>query len=251
MAFTSEQIARAGHYSLDVNLRTTPTDQVGTDRPLLQALLARRQNLVGGLQYIKEQVLKDYGSNYQRYSGDDQHTYNRRNLLDDVQFSWKEAFDGFTLNRTQLRQNGIVISDDGSTRSAPGADEKMRLHNLLDTNLMALRKGFDQSRDLELHRDGSQGTGNLVGLDGLVKLDPTSGTVGGLDQSTKTYWRNYAKTSISTATQGTLIQEIEKGRRASIKHGGQWDFIICGGAFYDAFRKDAKGDITAYEMVSQ
>lgn len=249
MPFSSDELSRIGHFSLDANLRTAPTDQIGVEHPLLMRLLADRVGLPGGLQYITQQVLKNYGSNYQRFRGDQQVTYNRRNLLDDAQFPWFNAHDGFSLNRDELRQNGVIIDDNSATRNAPGADEKLRLHNLLETNMRALRSGFDESRDLELHRDGTQATDAPVGLDGLVKLDPTAGTVGGLDQAVKTYWRNYYSTAISTATQGNLLLELRKGYRACTRNGGRPDFILMGSDMIDAFYSDAKGDIVAYQQV--
>jgi hypothetical protein len=62
--------------------------------------------------------------------------------------------------------------------------------------------------------------------------------VGGLDRATATYWRNNAQTGISTASVGTLAQAMEANWRKCIKNGGSPDFILAGGDFIDAYRKE-------------
>jgi hypothetical protein len=92
--------------------------------------------------------------------------------------------------------------------------------------------------DLELHRNGTQDTDAVAGLDALVAVAPATGVIGGLDGATATYWRNNAQTGISTASVGTLATAMEQNWRKCIKNGGSPDFILAGGDFIDAYRKE-------------
>jgi hypothetical protein len=102
----------------------------------------------------------------------------------------------------------------------------------------SLKEGFMQKLDFELHRSGAASTDAVTGLDALVSIAPTTGVVGGLDRASATYWRNSAETAISTGTVGNLAQRMEYQWRKAIKHGGSPNFILAGGKFIDAYRKE-------------
>lgn len=244
MSLTASQLERAGHYSLDANLRNNPIDQIGQDRPLLAWLMKNAKSFPGGKQYVRENIRTNYDSNFQWFTGDAEVTYNKRDPDRQAQYPWKEAHDGFSLNERELFANGIVIADSAPQRNA--GDEADRLVDLLDENVLSLREGFEDKFDYTLHQDGTQDDDAVAGIDFLIATSPTSGTVGGIDRANAEYWRNYAKTGISTATAGTLIEEMEKGWRACTRHRGQPDFILAGEDFLDAFRKDAGNQITRY-----
>lgn len=95
-----------------------------------------------------------------------------------------------------------------------------------------------QKLDMEIHRSGTQSTDAVAGLDALISTAPTTGVIGGLDRATATYWRNYAETGIQTGTVGTLAQRMEYAWRKAIKNGGSPNFILAGGKFIDAYRKE-------------
>ena len=246
MPFTASQLQRAGHYSLDAYLRNLPVDQITQDRPLLAMLMAGKKAFPGGKQYVQENIRKAYNSNFQWFRGDAPVSYNKRDTALQAQFAWGSAHDGFTLNEDELFQNGITIIEGKVAKATE--DETDRLIDLLQENVEVLREGFEQSFDYQLHLDGTQDAEAVAGLDFIIATSPSSGTVGGIDRSISgnSYWRNYAQTGISTTTQGTLIDGMEKAWRSCTRHSGQPDTILAGEDFIDAFRKDAKGDITRY-----
>lgn len=244
MSITASQLERAGHYSLDANLRNKPIDQIGQERPLLSFLMSTAKEFPGGKQYVRENVRMSYDSNFQWFSGDDEVTYNKRDPVRQAEYPWKEAHDGFSLNERELFENGITIVEGKVTKNADG--EADRLADLLDENVVSLREGFEDKFDFTLHQDGTQDTDAVAGLEHLIALDPSTGIVGGINRATSPYWQNYAKTGIVTSTAGTLIDEMEQAWRANTRHRGQPDYILAGEDFIDAFRKDAKGEITRY-----
>lgn len=240
MPFTSEQIAYAGNAAINYFLKNDPIDQVNINRPLIKKLMDGKKPYGGGLQYVVEQLRYSNDSNFQSYFGDGQVTYNRKRTLQQARWTWGSFHDGFGLNEDELAQNGIIMTDDKS--STPSEAEKVQLTNLLSENSETLKLGFQENFDYMLHRDGTQSATNIPGLDLLVSTTPTApGVVGGLDQSVFTWWQNIAITGISTGTAGNLTQQMEVAWRNATRYGGfAPDFILCGEAFLDAYRQDAK-----------
>lgn len=238
MPFNQEQLAYAGRAAIDFFLENDPVDQVNTAHPLFERLVQRRQEWTGSFQNVVEQLRESNDSNFQGYFGDSQVTYNRKRTLNQAKYTWGSFHDGFGLNEDELTQNGIILTDD--RQAVPSQSEKVQLTNLIKENMETLKLGFTDGFDKMLHRDGTQDVNEIAGIDSLVALDPTTGVVGGIDAAAKTYWRNYFQLNISTVTAGDLTQEMEIAWRETIRFGRQApDFILVGGDFLDAYRKDA------------
>lgn len=233
MPFNAEQLAYAGKAAIDYFLKNDPIDQVNVQHPLLQKLTEGKQEYAGGLQYVVEQLRFSNDSNFQPYFGDSQVTYNRKRTLEQAQFTWGSFHDGFGLNEDELAQNGITMTDDKN--AVPSDAERVQLTNLLKENQETLKLGFQDNFDLMIHRDGTANALNIPGLDLLVATDPTTSTVvGGLNQQTNVWWRNYAQLSIA---QADLLTEMEQAWRACIRIGGSVpNFILAGEDFIDDYR---------------
>lgn len=236
MPVSSAALARASKMALDANLKSKPVDQVAQDRVLLATLRKGAMSFPGAQQYITEKARKSYDSNFQWYSGAAEVTYNTRDPLEWLKFQWSSAHDGFAITEDDCTRNGIVLTDDESA-VATGAEE-IQLVNMLKEFNANLRLGFDEKFDFQLHLDGTQSADAIMGLDGLIALDPTTGTVGGLDRATYSWWRNYAKTGVASAD---VLDELETAWRAATRHGGRPDIILMGDDFYDAFAAAAQG----------
>ncbi len=236
MPFTAAQIQQAGKAALDFYMKNKPIDQVGTDRPLLKKLMAGKKSFPGGKQYIVEQLRKSYDSNFQWFYGDQQVSYNKRKTLEQAMFPWRSCHDGFSLNEDELFQNGITIVE-GKTAVNSQA-ERLQLTNLLQENIESLRLGFEEKFDFELHLDGTQSADAVAGIDHIISLTPTTGTVGGIDRASATWWRNYAVTGLTTSN---LLTEMEKAWRACVRNGGRPDFILAGEDFLDAYDSATAG----------
>lgn len=238
MPISAGDLQELAKVSLDEYLRNMPVDQIATERPLLKKLMAGRKTFLGAKQNIVENVRKTYGSNFAWAYGEDAVVFNKRNTTEQAAFPWRRAVDGLYLDYDRLFGNGIKVREGERGAYKLEQNEKVQLLNLLDEQMEALKEGFMQKLDLELHRNGTADSDAIVGLDVLVSTAPTSGTVGGLDRGTALYWRNYAETGISVSTVGALAQKMELAWRKCIKNGGSPDFILAGGDFIDAYRKE-------------
>lgn len=246
MAFNAEQLAYGGRAAIDYFLKNDPIDQVNTAHPLLEKLISAKQEYAGGKQYVVEQIRESNDSNFQGYFGDSQVSYNRKRTLNQAQYEWGSFHDGFGLNEDELTQNGITMTDD--RQSTPTDAEKVQLTNLIKENMETLKLGFQEGMDKMLHRDGTQSSLEIAGLDHLIGLTPTNDTVGGIDASSKTYWANHANLDIA---QANLIDDMETAWRECIRYGRMApDFILVGGTFLDIYRAAADNTINRELSVS-
>lgn len=239
MPFTTSEITDAGKAGLDFYLRNNPIDQVAVERPLLKRLSAEKKSAPGAKQYIVEQLRYRYQSNFQWFNGAGVVTYNRRQTIEQANYAWRSAHDGFALDEDRLAQNGIIVVDDPKSARTASQAERVQLTNLIEEQSEVLRLGFSEKFSQELHRDGTQSGDAVTGLDAMVSLTPSTGTVGGIDASAASavYWRNYAQTGLTTTTTtGTILDYMELGWRACVKNGGKPNMIIMGSDFLDGFR---------------
>lgn len=238
MPVNTQQLLAGANYQLETYAAGDPIDQVNHEKPLMKWLVDNSVQSVFGNGIFNEKVRISNDSNYQNYTGDDQVTYNRKDTVRKAPFQHYEAHDGFALNETELANNGIVMTDDREAVLTEA--EKIQIVSILKENYATLKTGFQENFDLEIHRDGTQSAKAVPGLDLLVSTTPSVGTVGGIDASVATYWRNNANLNIATGTAGTLTQNMEQTWRACTQYGGMIpDFIVAGSAFYDAYRKDS------------
>ncbi len=238
MPISNADLQELAKVSLDEYLRNMPVDQIATEHPLLKKLMAGRKTFLGAKQNVVENIRKDYGSNFAWAYGEDAVSFNKRNTTEQAAFPWRRAVDGLYLDYDRLFGNGIKVREGDRGAFKLEQNEKVQLLNLLDEQMESLKEGFMKKLDLELHRNGTQDTDAVAGLDALVATAPATGVIGGLDGATATYWRNNAQTGISTASVGTLAQAMETNWRKCIKNGGSPDFILAGGDFIDAYRKE-------------
>lgn len=238
MPVSIPQLLAGAQYQMQSYAKNDPVDNFTTSRPFSQWLMKTKMESVFGNGIFNEKVRVTNSSNYQNYTGNDPINFNVKDTVKLAQYAHYEAGDHFTLNETDLANNGIAVTDDPSAQMT--AAEEVQVVNLLKENIGSMKDAIQEGLDRDLHLDGSI-TNKVVGLDKLVSLTPATGAVGGIDPATVPIWKNYVKTSISTATAGTLVSEFEKAFRACSTNGGAIpDAIFVGSSMLDAFRTDAE-----------
>lgn len=236
MALNATEIAKIGKVAITHYGKNKPIDQINVERPLLDALLPKAKDLIGGVDGFTLNVFKSNDANGQYYAGNSKVTYNSRSPNEVAKFNWANFHDGFVLNEDELFRGGISINDDiGKSTATKG--EVVQLTNMLESNFMALEEGAKDFHHSALWLDGSQFTDARPGIDALVSTTPTVGTVGGIDASVaaNAYWRNIARTGLGT-TQAALLDALEQSKRDIQRRKGRFTHIFVGSAFYDALR---------------
>lgn len=239
MPFSAQDITDAGKIGLDFYLANNPVDQVDMQRPLLKALQGKKREAPGAKQFVTEQLRVRYSSNFQWFNGSAVVTYNRRSTNEQANFAWRTCHDGLALDEDRLAQNGIIVVDDHMKATVASEAEKLQLTNLLEEQSEALKIGFQEQFSFALHVDGTQSVDAISGLDALVSLAPTSGTVGGIDRAvtSNAYWRNNVSTGLTTTTStGTILNQMEVQFRQCTRNGGRPNLMVAGSTFIDGYR---------------
>lgn len=233
MALNATEIAKIGKVAITAYGKNKPVDQINVERPLLDVLLPKAKNIVGGVDGFTINVFKSNDANGQLWSGNGRVTYNSRSPNDYAKYDWMNHHDGFVLNEDELKRAGITVNDDiGKSTATSG--EAVALTNMILSNHMALEEGVKDHIHALLWLDGSQYTSALPGIDTLVSLTPATGTIGNIAAS-NAWWQNHAESNIAV-TQTAMLSSLETAKRTIQRKKGRFTHIFCGGAFYDALR---------------
>lgn len=235
MPFTVAQLAAGANYSLQTFAKTEPVDQINIQRVTLEWLIKNKEATHFGNGSYREPIYVANNSNYQNYFGADQVTHNERDPARFTDFTYFNHHDGFWFDEDRLLAAGIQLSEDGS--EAPGATEKEVLVDLLKQSYRGLKNGIQENLAFELLRTGSQSTKAVPGLASIVSVTPTTGTVGGINAATFSYWRNNSNLLFTAAN---VVVEMQKSWDDCRRFGGMTpDFIVCGQAFINNYRTQA------------
>lgn len=236
MPLNATEIARIGKVAITHYGKNKPIDQINVERPLLDALLPRAKDIVGGVDGFTFNVYKSNDANGQYWSGNSKVTYNQRNPNELAKYNWANHHDGFVISEDELFRAGIAVNDDiGKSTATKG--EVVQLTNMIVSQFMALEEGTKDFIHAALWLDGSQFADARPGIDALVSLTPAVGTIGGIDASVtaNAYWRNIARTSVGT-TLAALLDAMEQTKRDIQRRKGRFTHIFAGSEFYDALR---------------
>lgn len=248
MPFTTAQISEGARYAIKAHEKNTPVDQINVKHVTLDWLIRNKKPGVYANAYVTENVYISNDSNYQNYHGADQVTHNSRDPVRQAEYTYGSAFDGFYFDEDTLLNKGIQMTDDNT--ASPTKAEALLLADIVEESYRACKESIQLGLAYEALRDGTQSTNAFVGLDALVSTTPTTGTVGGLNAATFTWWRNNANLSI---TQANLATEMEKSFQACIRYGnmGAPDFLVAGQGFCNAYRAAAGQTINRQIMVGE
>lgn len=249
MPFTAEEAANIANSTLDWYLRNQPVSQTIQDKPLLNALWKKKKTFPGGKEAISLPVKGEYTSQLTGYSHNDQVGYSNPANIKRVQWLWYELHLGIEVFYTELKKDGISISDtlDGSGEVEHSDREFTALVDIFKDKIEDMMEGWERSLNVMLWRDGTQSAKEIPGVRAMIKNDPTTGVVGGIDQSVLTWWRNRKSLAIvpSTSSQ-TLTLTLETEYRQLRRYGGRPTLWLAGSSFLDALISEqrAKGNYT-------
>lgn len=233
MALNAAEIAKIGKVAITHYGKNKPTDQINVERPLLDVLLPKAKDIVGGVDGFTINIFKSNDANGQLWTGNGKVNYNSRNPNDLSKWDWMNHHDGFVLNEDELKRSGITVNDD-TGKSTATASEAVALTDLVLSNFTALEEGTKDMIHALLWLDGSQYTDARPGIDAIVSTTPTAGTVGNIAAS-NAYWQNFASTGLAS-TQAALLGALETQKRNILRTKGRFTHIFCGSDFYDALR---------------
>lgn len=240
MAFTLQELENIMNTTIDFHMdKGKIYSQTIQNKPLLKMFESKKKTFPGGKDYLTVRVKGEYTTEIQGWEHEQSVDYDNPANVKMATFQYKRIHAGIKVSYDELQRNGISITETttGTGESVHTAAEEIQLANLLDDKLEDMVEGRARGMNLMYWRDGSQDSSLCPGIKSFILNDPTSATiVGGIDQSSNSWWRNYARLALSTAspTSSTIAQAIQKGMRQLTRYGTPKHIMFAGSDFLDA-----------------
>jgi len=251
MAFTAAELANIANAALDYHIRGPAMSQVIQDRPTYDRLRRSQKTFPGGKEKITMPVKGQYTTDIQGYTTDDTVSYSNPANIKRAEYPWKEIHAGISLTHTELKVDGLSVTDSNRSESTTkhSKRELTVLTGLLQDKMEDMSEGWARGFTRMLWEDGSQDSLEVPGILSIVRDNPTTGTVGGLDSATFTWWRNRARTAASGGAitgsvndGGATIAVIHTEWRQLRRYGGRPNFAPCGSDFLDQLAKEIRAN---------
>lgn len=220
MPFSAAELANIASSLIDYHERGPALAQSIQDRPLYDGLKKKQKTFPAAKEFITTPVKGDYTTTNQGYSHDDTVNYANPANTKRAQYKWYEQHAGISCTETELKAEGISITDEnGSSTSEHSDRELVVLTGLLSEKIDDMNEGSARDFNNMLWLDGSQDAKDVPGISSIITDNPLLGTVGGLSGSTLQWWRNRARTASyasgagfsGTATDGRLTTNVANG----------------------------------------
>jgi hypothetical protein len=172
-------------------------------------------------------------------------------------YPWREHHMGLTLTHTELKIDGISVTDDsgdGSSLSNHSDRDVTVLVNLLQDKLEDFGEQYARSMNNLMWADGTGDAKALAGLQSIIVDVPNAGNLGGLARSTNTWWQNRSATpafgtaggrgAVTSATTngGALLQFLQQEYRQLIRYGGRPSKFLAGSSFISAMEIELRAN---------
>jgi hypothetical protein len=226
MAFANSAISDI--IATTIESRTKSAQNNLSNNNALLMRLSERGNIKtisGGSTILQELFYNDPNTNYaSSYSGYETISISPDSPISAAQFTLKHYADAVTISGPEMLQNS----------------GKEQMIELLATRVEIAEARLRNKIDTDLHTDGTGNAGkNLVGLSAMISTTPTSGTYGGIDRATWTFWRNGAFTSTTLAGGGATAANIQNSMNTvalSVVRGTDHvDLIYAGSTAYSTY----------------
>jgi len=239
MAFTQAELDNIANAALDYYIdKGNVYSQSLQDKPLLKAMDSAAKSFPGGKGDLSVAVKGNYTTTVSGYTHNDTVSYANPANIERANYSWKEHHAGISLTLTELKKDGISVTDSttsSGTSNHSGRDQTV-LVNLFQDKLDDMMEGYSRGMNNFLYGDGTSDANAIAGIQTLILDDPTvaSTTVGGLSTVSNTWWRNRTNVAIAnTATGQELIETLHSEMRQLKRYGGRPNIAVCGSAFLD------------------
>lgn len=269
MAFTPEELASIANSALDYYIENnkSPFYQTLQARPLLSAIERRAKSFPGGKGDISVAVKAAFGfpqnaagvdvpvpaggsDVIKGYTHDDSVGFYTPANIVRAHWPWREHHLGLTLTHTQLKHDGISVTDtNGEGTSNHSERETTALINMLEESLFDLGEQYARGMNNLVWGDGTSDAKAMAGLRSLITDNPAVGTVGGINRANATWWRNHALTTAAgaavtsnPANGGALATALQKLWRQLRRFGGTPSAIYAGSDFITALETEYRAN---------
>lgn len=179
------------------------SDNVSKNNALLYRISDKgnKKSVSGGRTIVRELEYQENGT-FTRYAGYDPVSIAPSDTFTAAEFDWKQAAVAVSMSGLEELMN-----------SGPDA-----VIDLLEARIKNAERTMTNNIALDCYSDGTaSGSKQIGGLQLLVADSPSSGTVGGINRATWTFWRNYQASGTFTAAGiqaglNTMYVNLVRGR---------------------------------------
>lgn len=222
MAFTADELANIANAALDFYVRGETFKQTIQDKPLLKALESNKTAFPGGKGNISIPVQGDFVNSdanfFQGYTHNDTVTYANPANIKRAAYAWKELHAGISFTLTELKIDGISVVD--STTGKDTSEHSQRdltvLTGLLENKMQDMGESWAREKNRMFWQDGTQDAKEIPGIGALISTTPHTGSTGGIDRATVTWWRNKAYVGVGTNADGAAITASPTNQTATL-----------------------------------
>ena len=182
------------------------------------------------------------GLSTQYWSGRQKLLFAESEIDFDLAYDFTQNHVGMEIVHQQLKNAGFHIVPNAARgegfASPVSKSAKIRIQNLLTEKIKDMKDQFDIDRDHDWLVDGSADPMDPAGLDALLPLDPTSGTVGGRSRANPLLQHHVILNS-STGAGGSLRTDLNQMVRQAMTRtrmfNGKIDFLMAGSLWIDGY----------------
>jgi hypothetical protein len=177
------------------------------------------QTSVTGRDIVRELEYADNGT-VQFYSGYETLDVSPSDVLSAAVFEYKQLAGNVTISGLEQVKNSGTEA----------------IINLLEARINVLEKSMMNSLSTSIYSDGTSSSGKEIGGLQLIVADAGTGTVGGINSSTYTFWQNVQTTATSSAFSTTNVQADMNNIYLQLVRGADSpDLVMAGTNAYKAF----------------
>jgi len=259
MSFTSAEVTSIANASLDFFLNKGKAfGQSIQKKPLLDRLTRTKKQFSGGKGDISVGVKGTYGAGGTNdgvtgYTHDDTVSFYTPENIQRAAYTWREMHIGMALTHTELKIDGISVTDESGSENTKHSKRDMHtLVGLLENKMEDLGEQYASTMNTLLIGDGTGDAKALAGIQSIVTANPATGTVGGINRATSanSWWKNRALTAAhgstavtsATANGGALFQALQTEHRQLTRYGGSPNFAFAGSDFLAALETEMRAN---------
>jgi hypothetical protein len=195
------------------NRSKTLSDNVSNHNALLRRLRENgNQTSVTGRDIVRELEYADNGT-VQFYSGYETLDVSPSDVLSAAVYEYRQLAGNVTISGLEQVKNSGTEA----------------LINLLEARINVLEKSLMNSLSVSLYSDGTGSSGKEVGGLQLIVADAGTGTVGGINSSTYTFWQNQQTTATSSAFSVANVQSDMNTIYLSLVRGADSPDLVMAG----------------------
>lgn len=227
-------------------VRGKALSQTMEDRPLLKLMREKQKTFPAGNQQISEPVQGTYMSDtagfFTGYQEDDQLAFTQAQNVLRIVWPWKEVHAGLIITHTELKKDGITITD--GQKEKDHSDALTRLTGILENRLDDFGESWSRMMNRMLWLDGTQDPKQTPGLLSILTDTPAVGNTGGLNRANYWWWQHrtaVGANAITASADGqTLTRFLRSDLRMLKRYGGKPNKWLAGSEFINALELEVQ-----------